>query len=373
MKPLAFVAVLVAALHISSSSALAAGDWTWPVHGQVITQYRNGSDPYAAGQHRGIDIAAPVGDAVVAATPGKVTFAGVAGTSGLTVSIRTADGRFDTSYLHLSSTSVRAGQPVAAGQRIGAVGISGRRSAEQPHLHFGVREAAQRQAYRDPLDFLAPPAPAPRPEPAPPHGVPVPVGNHAPIPLPGALLAPLASRSPAGAPAAPPRALASSLPAPRTYRAPGHAGPGHAAPGRHAPLPATAGSPAPAGIATTIAAPPTRHAEMAPHPGAAASALHAPGAAPSPTRDDANPRVRLGDGPRSVAASSPERRVSVAHRDAGPAPSGRGGLDIGWLAACVGLVAAACALGRPDGAKAAAVRGREAFATLLRPLDGRPR
>ncbi|MFL5887316.1 MAG: M23 family metallopeptidase, partial [Thermoleophilaceae bacterium] len=152
MKPLTFLATLTVALQLFSSSAVAAGDWTWPVRGEVITQYRNGSDPYAAGQHRGIDIAGKVGDPVVAATAGTVTFAGVAGSSGLTVSVRTADGRFDTSYLHLSSAAVRAGQSVSAGKRIGAVGVSGQRSAEQPHLHFGVREAGQRQAYRDPLE-----------------------------------------------------------------------------------------------------------------------------------------------------------------------------------------------------------------------------
>ena len=65
----------------------------------MITPYRDGDDPYAAGQHRGIDIAAATGTPVVAASAGEVRFAGTAGSSGLTVSIRTADGLFDTSYL----------------------------------------------------------------------------------------------------------------------------------------------------------------------------------------------------------------------------------------------------------------------------------
>ena len=51
---------------------------------------------------------------------------------------------------------------MAAGQRLGAVGTSGARSAERPHLHFGVRDAGSRHAYHDPLGFL-PPAPAARP------------------------------------------------------------------------------------------------------------------------------------------------------------------------------------------------------------------
>src|SRR5688500_6215627 len=174
--------------------APAHASWTWPVRGDVITSYRNGDDPYAAGQHRGIDIAGGVGAPVVAAAGGEVRFAGVAGSSGLTVSIRTANG-FDTSYLHLSSTAVRAGTTVRAGDPVGAVGTSEAPSAGVPPLHFAVREAGSRHAYRDPLDFLpaappaleppAGPAPAPAPQPVPlapsPRGVPV--GR--PTPAPG--------------------------------------------------------------------------------------------------------------------------------------------------------------------------------------------
>ncbi len=105
------------------SASPARAEWAWPVRGEIITSYRNGDDPYAAGQHRGIDVAAAVGTPVVAAAAGEVRFAGVVGSSGLTVSVRTADGRFDSSYLHLSSASVRVGEQVLAGQRLGAVGI----------------------------------------------------------------------------------------------------------------------------------------------------------------------------------------------------------------------------------------------------------
>src|ERR687895_444266 len=163
-------------------------EWVWPVRGEVITPYRNGTDPYASGQHRGIDIAAATGATVVAATSGEVRFAGTAGSSGLTVSVRTADGRYDTSYLHLSSTSVGEGDRVAAGQPLGAVGTSGTRSATEPHLHFGVRDAGSRHAYHDPLRFLPPPtatqpprgAPAPEPAPVPISPGPAPAPVNAP-------------------------------------------------------------------------------------------------------------------------------------------------------------------------------------------------
>src|SRR5215207_5677278 len=179
--------ILTAFLSLAGDIAAAPAEaaWVWPVRGEVITQYRNGSDPYAGGQHRGIDIAAPVGTAVAAAAAGEVRFAGTAGSSGLTVSVRTGDG-YDTSYLHLSSIAVRAGAHVSAGERIGAVGTTGVRSAQAPHLHFGVRDAGTRHDYHDPLAFLPPPppparapeppppAPATAPQPAPP--TPIPVG-----------------------------------------------------------------------------------------------------------------------------------------------------------------------------------------------------
>src|SRR5438874_10034922 len=154
MRPLALtLTVALASLLLFAPPASAGSDWRWPVRGPVITPYRNGADPYAGGQHRGIDIGAPAGTPVIAATAGTVTYAGLAGSSGLTVAVRTDDGRFDTSYLHLSSIGVARGDRVAGGDGIGAVGTTGRRSTEEPHLHFGVRDAGTRFAYRDPLDF----------------------------------------------------------------------------------------------------------------------------------------------------------------------------------------------------------------------------
>src|SRR4051794_1899478 len=102
-RRVAAVAAAIVSISLAAAApAHGAPDWQWPVRGPVITRYLNGDDPYAAGQHRGIDIGAPVGTPVVAATEGRVTFAGTAGSSGLTVGVATADGRFETSYLHLS-------------------------------------------------------------------------------------------------------------------------------------------------------------------------------------------------------------------------------------------------------------------------------
>lgn len=160
--------VLMVLVVLAWAAAPAAADtWRWPVRGDVLTDFANAGGPYAAGQHRGIDVGAAAGTPVTAAVAGHVRFAGLVGSSGLTVSVRSADGRFDTSYLHLSAAAVRAGQAVGAGERIGAVGETGRPSTTAPHLHFGVRDAGTRR-YRDPLHLL-PPAPgireAPRPVP----------------------------------------------------------------------------------------------------------------------------------------------------------------------------------------------------------------
>src|SRR3954471_24732880 len=87
MKRIALIAALAAALSLSLAppAYAASPGWAWPVRGDVVTPYRNGDDPYAAGQHRGIDIAAPVGTPVGASVAGSVMSAGVAGDSGLTV------------------------------------------------------------------------------------------------------------------------------------------------------------------------------------------------------------------------------------------------------------------------------------------------
>ena len=171
---LAAAAVAVAVLSLSlalAPTARADDGWRWPVQGRVLTPYANdNARPYAGGMHRGIDIAAPVGTAVVAARAGAVTFAGQLGSSGLTVAVRTADGHHVTTYLHLSRVSVARGASVDAGSEIGAVGTTGRRSAEEPHLHFGVRLADREAFYVDPLELL-PPLPraegtAPPPAPA---------------------------------------------------------------------------------------------------------------------------------------------------------------------------------------------------------------
>jgi hypothetical protein len=309
----------------------AAASWTWPVSGEVITPYRNGTDPYASGQHRGIDIAAPIGAPAVAAAGGEVRFAGTAGSSGLTVSIRTGEG-YDISYLHLSSVAVRVGGRVDAGDKIGAVGTTGTRSAPQPHLHFGVRDAGSRYAYHDPLSFLPPPPARPR----------------APAPPPAATAPDPAPAPPAPAPA--PALVPQASPRPAPLRTPV---------ARRSPRPAPAGTrePRPVTMPRHVAVPHT-----APHPDTQASGGSRPAPdhrrSPKPAAATwAAPHAARGTDPRATPASA----ASSAGEIEGPRHSPRGtgdqsspgaaGPNLGWALACAGLLLAAGVLGLTEGGR----------------------
>jgi hypothetical protein len=155
----------------------AAEGWTWPVRGPVVGRFVYArANPFAAGQRRGIDIAAPRGTPVVAACAGRVRFAGPIGTSGRTVS--TACDPYVVSYLHLDTIAVRRGARVHAGDPIGTVGTTGRRHESRPHVSFGVRRAIDRWGYVDPLRLL------PREGASPPDLAPLPRRGARPRPRP---------------------------------------------------------------------------------------------------------------------------------------------------------------------------------------------
>jgi murein DD-endopeptidase MepM/ murein hydrolase activator NlpD len=99
--------------------------------------------------HRGIDIAAPVGEPILAPAKGVVRYAGNrTGGYGLTVEIDHGYG-YVTRFAHASSILVRAGQQVARGQVIAEVGATGLTTG--PHLHYEV-EVNGTQV--DPLNFI---------------------------------------------------------------------------------------------------------------------------------------------------------------------------------------------------------------------------
>jgi murein DD-endopeptidase MepM/ murein hydrolase activator NlpD len=115
----------------SSSSSGGSRGWVWPVGGDnYISQY------FWSGHHA-IDIAGSMGAPVYAAVGGTVVMAGWRSTTGGGNVIWVMDGtKLYTTYNHLSRWSVRVGQKIRAGQRIGSVGMTG--VATGPHLHFEV-------------------------------------------------------------------------------------------------------------------------------------------------------------------------------------------------------------------------------------------
>jgi murein DD-endopeptidase MepM/ murein hydrolase activator NlpD len=149
------------------ATAAEAATWRWPVRGEVVERFAvSPANPYARGQHRGIDIAAPRGAAVRAACAGRVRFAGNAGSFGRAVTI--SCGEYAVSYGHLAQIAVEPGETVRAGHRIGAVGTTGRGSSTGPHLHLGVRRTTDRNGYIDPLLLLPTGEPRSGPPPLPP-------------------------------------------------------------------------------------------------------------------------------------------------------------------------------------------------------------
>src|ERR1051325_5184517 len=83
-----------------------AGAWTWPVSGPVLQSFSfDRTQPYAGGQHRGVDIGAPTGTTVLAPVGGVVTFAGTVPTSGKAITIETPGGLAVT-LTHLGSLGV---------------------------------------------------------------------------------------------------------------------------------------------------------------------------------------------------------------------------------------------------------------------------
>jgi murein DD-endopeptidase MepM/ murein hydrolase activator NlpD len=110
-----------------------------PVHGAIRSVFGPRRDPINGRQrfHKGIDIAAPRGTPIAAAGAGTVIFAGRNHGYGNMVMIEHADGR-RTLYGHAERLFVTAGDTVAAGQTIAAVGSTGHSTG--PHVHFEVRE-----------------------------------------------------------------------------------------------------------------------------------------------------------------------------------------------------------------------------------------
>ncbi|MFI1356045.1 transglycosylase family protein [Streptomyces sp. NPDC020898] len=124
---------------------------TAPVSSATGTPYHKAGSSWSKGYHTGVDFPVPTGTSVRAIGAGEVVDAGWGGSFGYQVVIRHADGRH-SQYAHLSAISVKAGQSVSGGQRIGRSGSTGNSSG--PHLHFEVRTGAGFGTDVDPVAYL---------------------------------------------------------------------------------------------------------------------------------------------------------------------------------------------------------------------------
>ncbi|MFF4503174.1 transglycosylase family protein [Streptomyces sp. NPDC001401] len=122
-----------------------------PVGGPIGTPYHVAGSSWSKGYHTGVDFPVATGTTVKAVAAGRVVTAGWGGYYGYQVVIRHADGRY-SQYAHLSAISVRAGQSVGGGQRIGRSGSTG--NATGPHLHFEVRTGPGFGSDIDPVAYL---------------------------------------------------------------------------------------------------------------------------------------------------------------------------------------------------------------------------
>jgi murein DD-endopeptidase MepM/ murein hydrolase activator NlpD len=97
--------------------------------------------------HRGIDLKGEKGDTVVSSNRGVVVFSDERITTGNTVVIDHGSGVFSL-YFHLNSRSVKTGDRVEKGEKIGEVGSTG--IAEGDHLHWSIFVNG---VYVDPSDW----------------------------------------------------------------------------------------------------------------------------------------------------------------------------------------------------------------------------
>ena len=172
MKRLLALLPVLIAFQAGAPPALA---WTWPADGPVLRAFALGEDPYAAGQHRGIDVAGEAGARIRSPAAGVVSFAGTVPGGGRTVTVETADG-YSVTLVHVGTIAVTRETVVSEGATVGTIGPTGDVEHGRPYVHLGVRVTSDAHGYLDPLRFLpgrlpvppAPPAPPAEPAPAPP-------------------------------------------------------------------------------------------------------------------------------------------------------------------------------------------------------------
>ena len=156
---------MVAAMLLSLVLCSPAFGWAWPVEGAVLRPFVAEGDPYAGGQHRGVDIGGAAGADLRSPAGGVVSFTGQLPHEGLCLTIRTPDG-YSITLVHVGSIGVTTGTAVEEGEVVATIGPSGEAEFGEPYVHLGVRLTADPNGYLDPLSLL-PARPVSQPQPGP--------------------------------------------------------------------------------------------------------------------------------------------------------------------------------------------------------------
>ena len=124
-------------------SPVRSGALLVPVEGvqpTALTDTFSQSRAAGARRHDAIDILAPHGTAVLAASDGPVEKLFWSEAGGRTIYQRSPDGRLSFYYAHLDryAPDLREGAMLRRGQRIATVGSTGNANPSAPHLHFAV-------------------------------------------------------------------------------------------------------------------------------------------------------------------------------------------------------------------------------------------
>lgn len=149
---------------------ISSSGFAWPIPGYTtITSYfgkRISPTAGASSFHKGLDIGAPEGSILIAATDGNITYTGFLGGGGYTITL--SNNNMKITYCHVSPNFlVKVGDSVKRGQVIGQVGpkyvygVKGNNYTDEQgkptngattgcHLHFGIRIDEE---YVDPFDF----------------------------------------------------------------------------------------------------------------------------------------------------------------------------------------------------------------------------
>lgn len=126
--------------------------WPCPAYTRISSYFGPRPQPTAGAStnHKGIDLAAPYGSAILASAAGKVTTSTYSKSAGNYIVIAHGNG-MSTVYMHCSSLLVSVGEVVDQGDVIAKVGSTGYSTGN--HLHFGI---IKNGSYVNPMGYISP-------------------------------------------------------------------------------------------------------------------------------------------------------------------------------------------------------------------------